>query len=179
MINKFKFFKGYIGTLDLMDDQTYATASLYNPHTLSVEVNANPLSNNEMERYYGEHFRSPTYGSHMEMIRQNRRFEQMRNHGRISHEQYMMNRDMLIEQERIRRLGMINHSRETDERIRLFQATTTVTVNPTLWTKVKIFGTRVKMVLIETWKFEPIGVVVVSMLITLLTIIGIAKLFGA
>jgi hypothetical protein len=90
----------------------------------------------------------------------------------------MRNRDMLIEQERIRRLGMINHSRETDNQIRLFQATTTVTVNPTLWTKVKIFGTRVKLVLIETWKLEPIGVVVVSILLTMVTIIGIAKILS-
>jgi hypothetical protein len=132
-----------------------------------------------MERYYDEHFRSPTYGSHMEMIRQNRQFEQMRNHGRISHEQYMMNRDMLIEQERIRRLGMINHSRETDERIRLFQATTTITVNPTLWTKVKIFGTGVKLVLKETWKSDPMGVIVITLLSSVVTFIGIAKLFGA
>jgi hypothetical protein len=102
----------------------------------------------------------------------------MRNHGRISHEQYMRNRDMLIEQERIRRLGMINHSRETDERIRLFQATTTITVNPTLWTKVKIFGTGVKLVLIETWRVEPIGVVFVSTLTTIITIIGIAKILS-
>jgi len=155
MKSKFKFFRGYVGTLDLMDGQTYATASLYNPNGIRVDVNANPLSNNEMERYYAEHFQT------------------------ISHEQYMRNRDMLIEQERIRRLGMINHSRETDERIRLFQATTTITLNPTLWTKVKIFGTRVKLVLIETWRAEPIGVVFVSALTTIVTIIGIAKLFGA
>jgi len=178
-MTKFKFFRGYVGTLDLMDGQTYATASLCNPNGIRVDVNANPISNNEMERYYAEHFRSPTYGTHMEMIRQNRRFEQMRNHGRISHEQYMRNRDMLIEQERIRRLGMINHSRETDNQIRLFQATTTITVNPTLWTKVKIFGTRVKLVLIETWKLEPIGVVVMTLLVSVVTFIGIAKLFGA
>jgi len=170
MKSKFKFFRGYIGTLDIMDGQTYATASLYYPRL---------DSNNEMERYYAEHFRSPTYGSHMEMIRENRRFEQMRNHGRISHEQYMRNRDMLIEQERIRRLGMINHSRETDERIRLFQATTTVTVNPTLWIKVKIFGTGVKLVLKETWKSDPMGVIVITLLTSVVTFIGIAKLFGA
>jgi len=145
MKNKFKFFRGYIGTLDIMDGQTYATASLYYPRL---------DSNNEMERYYAEHFQT------------------------ISQEQYNLNRDMLIEQERIRRLGMINHSRETDNQIRLFQATTTVTVNPTLWTKVKIFGTRVKLVLIETWKLEPIGVVVVSILVTLVTIIGIAKILS-
>jgi hypothetical protein len=84
----------------------------------------------------------------------------------------------LIEQERIRRLEIINHSRETDERIRLFQATTTITVNPTLWTKVKIFGTGVKLVLIETWRAEPIGVVFVSALTTIVTIIGIAKILS-
>jgi len=146
MKSKFKFFRGYIGTLDIMDGETYATASLYYPRL---------DSNNEMERYYAEHFQT------------------------ISHEQYMRNRDMLIEQERIRRLGMINHSRETDERIRLFQATTTVTVNPTPWTKVKIFGTRVKLVLIETWKLEPIGVVVMTLLVSVVTFIGVMKLFGA
>jgi len=146
MKSKFKFFRGYIGTLDIMDGETYATASLYYPRL---------DSNNEMERYYAEHFQT------------------------ISHEQYMRNRDMLIEQERIRRLGMINHSRETDERIRLFQATTTITVNPTLWTKVKIFGTGVKLVLKATWKSDPMGVIVVTLLSCVVTFIGIMKLFGA
>ena len=146
MKSKFKFFRGYIGTLDIMDGETYATASLYYPRL---------DSNNEMERYYAEHFQT------------------------ITHEQYNLNRDMLIEQERIRRLGMINHSRETDNQIRLFQATTTVTVNPTLWTKVKIFGTGVKLVLKETWKSDPIGVIVITLLSSVVTFIGIAKLFGA
>jgi hypothetical protein len=146
-MTKFKFFRGYIGTLDLMDGQTYATASLHYPRL---------DSNNEMERWFAE-----------------------RDLQTITHEQYMLNRDMLIEQERIRRLGIINHSTETDNQIRLFQATTTVTVNPTLWTKVKIFGTRVKLVLIETWKLEPIGVVVMTLLVSVVTFIGIAKLFGA
>jgi len=146
MKSKFKFFRGYIGTLDIMDGETYATASLYYPRL---------DSNNEMERYYAEHFQT------------------------ITHEQYMRNRDMLIEQERIRRLGMINHSRETDNQIRLFQATTTVTVNPTPWTKVKIFGTRVKLVFKECWQHEPVGLIVVTLLTTIITFIGIAKLFGA
>jgi len=146
MKSKFKFFRGYIGTLDIMDGETYATASLYYPRL---------DSNNEMERYYAEHFQT------------------------ISQGQYNLNRDMLIEQERIRRLGMINHSMETDNQIRLFQATTTVSVNPTPWTKVKIFGTRVKLVLIETWKLEPIGVVVMTLLVSVVTFIGVMKLFGA
>jgi hypothetical protein len=131
-MTKFKFFRGYIGTLDLMDGQTYATASIHNPNGIRVEVNANPLSNNEMERYYAEHF------------------------------------------QRVERLD-----RDVDEQIRLFQATTTITVNPTLWTKVKIFGTRVKLVLIETWKLEPIGVVVMTLLVSVVTFISVMKLFGA
>ena len=123
MKSKFNFFRGYIGTLDIMDGETYATASLYYPRL---------DSNNEMERYYAEHF------------------------------------------QRVERLD-----RDVNEQIRLFQATTVTTVNPTLWTKVKIFGTRVKLVLIETWKLEPIGVVVITLLTTIITFIGIAKLFGA
>ena len=150
MKSKFKFFRGYVGTLDLMDGQTYATASLYNPNGIRVDVNANPTSNNEMERYYAEHFQT------------------------ISQEQYNLNRDMFAQQEIERRQRIDN-----DNQIRLFQATTTITVNPTLWTKVKIFGTRVKLVLIETWKLEPIGVVVVTLLVSVVTFIGVMKLFGA
>jgi hypothetical protein len=155
MKSKFKFFRGYIGTLDIMDGETYATASFYDPRTLTDEERLTQIN------------------------RRIRIDEQFRNQERISHEQYMRNRDMLIEQERIRRLGMINHSRETDNQIRLFQATTTVTVDPTPWTKVKIFGTRVKLVLIETWKLEPIGVVVMTLLVSVVTFIGVMKLFGA
>ena len=155
MKSKFKFFRGYIGTLDIMDGETYATASFYDPRTLTEDERLTQIN------------------------RRIRIDEQFRNQEIITHEQYMRNRDMLIEQERIRRLGMINHSRETDNQIRLFQATTTITVNPTPWTKVKIFGTRVKLVLIETWKLEPIGVVVMTLLVSVLTFIGVMKLFGA
>jgi hypothetical protein len=63
--------------------------------------------------------------------------------------------------------------------LNLFQATTTVTVNPTLWTKVKIFGTGVKLALKATWKSEPIGVIYMTLLMCLITFIGIMKLFGA
>ena len=122
-----------------------------------VEDNENPLSNNEMERWYSEH---------------NRRGEEFRNQEIITHEQYMLNRDMLIEQERIRRLEMINHSRETDNQIRLYQATRVTTVNPKWWMKIKI-------VFQETWLSNPVGVVVMTTLATIVTFIGIMKLFGA
>jgi hypothetical protein len=176
-MTKFKFFRGYIGTLSIMDGQTYATASIYNPNIYWTPEESEIQRTQRIEN--ARYFESPTYGSHMEMIRLDRRMEQMRNHGRISHEQYLLNRDMLIEQERIRRLEMINHSRETDNQIRLYQATRVTTVNPTLWTKVKIFGTKVKLVLTETFKSDPVGVVVMTLLVSLVTFISILKSFGA
>jgi hypothetical protein len=91
----------------------------------------------------------------------------------------MRNRDMMIEQERIRRQRMVEHSRQTDEQIRLFQTTTTITVNPTLWTKVKIFGTGVKLTLNATWKSDSMGVIMMTLLSSVLIFIGIMKLFGA
>ena len=148
MKSKFKFFRGYVGTLDLMDGQTYATASLYNPNTIRYEDRSEQIS------------------------RRIQLDEELRNHGRLSHNQYMLNRDMLIEQERIRRLEMINHSRETDNQIRLYQATRVTTVNPKWWMKIKI-------VFQETWLSDPIGVVVMTLLVSVVTFIGIAKLFGA
>lgn len=152
---KFKFFRGYVGTLNVIDGQTATTASLYNPNTIRYEDRSVQIS------------------------RRIQLDEELRNHGRISHEQYMLNRDMMIEQERIRRLAMVNHSRETDNQIRLFQSTTVTTVNPTFKTKVKIFGTQVKLLFSETWRSDPIGVVVVTLLASIVTFIGIAKLFGA
>ena len=152
MKSKFKFFRGYVGTLDLMDGQTYATASLYNPRTLRVEVNANPLPNNEMERWYSE---------------RERRDEQMRNQEIMSQEQYNLNRNMFTQQEIVRRRRI-----ETDNDIRLYQATRVTTVNPKWWMKIKIAFQ-------ETWLSDPIGVVVVNILVTIVTFISIMKLFGA
>jgi hypothetical protein len=157
MKSKFKFFWGYIGTLDIMDGQTYATASIFNPNTYwtSEEIEREHAARMERARY----FERPTYGTHMEMIRQDRRIRR--------------------EQELISRERMVEHSRQTDEQIRLFQATTTITVNPTLRTKVKIFGTQVKLFFKECWRYEPIGLIVVGLLSSIITFIGIAKLFGA
>jgi len=78
----------------------------------------------------------------------------------------------------ISRERMVEHSRQTDEQIRLFQATTTVTVNPTLWTKIKIFGTQVKLFFKECWQYEPIGLIFVTLLTSVVAFIGIMKLLG-
>ena len=150
MKSNFKFFRGYInsGTLDLMDGETYATASLNDD---------NPEGHMGRRALYHtrEMYQRPIEG---EVITQ---------------QQWNLNRDAAAEQ------GERLHRDLNDNPIRLFQATRTVTVNPTLWTKVKIFGTRVKLVLIETWKLEPIGVVVMTLLVSVVTFIGVMKLFGA
>ena len=156
MIQKFKFFRGYVGTLDLMYGQTYATASLYNPRTLRVEVNANPLSNNEMERWYAE-----------------------RDLQTLSQEQYNLNRDMLATEQSVRfaqqrRESRMLELREIEENANrvFFPRITVTTVNPKWWMKIKIAFQ-------ETWLSDPIGVVVVTTLVTIVTFIGIMKLFGA
>ena len=126
---KFKFFRGYVGTLNVMDGETYATASLYN---------------DTPEGYINVRREIPR--------------------GRLGTPER--------HQDILRRLQMTNDSRDlNDNPIRLFQATTVTTVNPKFWTKVKI-------VLQETWRLEPIGVVVVSILLTMVTIIGIAKILS-
>ena len=83
----------------------------------------------------------------------------------ITQQQYNLNRDAAAEQ------GERLHRDLNDNLIRLFQATTVTTVNPKWWMKVKI-------VLQETWSMEPVGVVVVSILLTMVTIIGIAKILS-
>jgi hypothetical protein len=127
-MREFKFFQK--GTVDVVDGETYATASL-NDDT--------PEGHMGRRRIY-----------HTRVITQ---------------QQYNLNRDAAAEQ------GERLHRDLNDNPIRLFQSTRVTTVNPKFWTKVKI-------VLQESWRFEPIGVVVVSILLTMVTIIGIAKILS-
>ena len=143
MKSKFKFFRGYVGTLDLMDGQTYATASLYNPRTLTEEERLTRIN----ER--------------MQLA------EDFDGRIRMSQEQYNLNRDMFAQQEIVRRRRI-----ETDNQIRLYQATRVTTVNPKWWMKIKIAFQ-------ETWLSDPIGVVVITLLASVVTFIGVMKLFGA
>jgi len=68
---------------------------------------------------------------------------------------------------------------EVEDRVRLFKTTTTISVNPKLWTIIKIFGTGVKLFFKECWQYEPIGLIFVTILFSLVSFIGIMKLFGA
>jgi len=108
-MTEFKFFKGYVGTLNVMDGQTYATASLYNPQTLTDDERLTRIN----ERIQID--------------------EQFRNQGIMSQEQYNLNRDMFAQQERVRRQRI-----ENDNQIRLYRATRVTTVNPKWWMKIKM-----------------------------------------
>ena len=151
---KFKFFRGYVGTLNVMDGQTYTTASLYNPNTIRVEVNANPLSNNEMERWYAEHVR---------------RDEQMHNQGIMSQQQYNLNRDMFAEHERVRRRRIDN-----DNQIRLYQATRVTTVNPNWITKIKMGLQELSIFL----KSSPYGIMILWATSTIGAILILSKILN-
>ena len=147
MKSKFKFFRGYVGTLDLMIGQTHVTASLHHPRL---------DSNNEMERWYAE-----------------------RDLQTISQEQYNLNRDMLATEQSVRfaqqrRESRMLELREIEENANrvFFPRTTVTTVNPKWWMKIKIAFQ-------ETWLSDPIGVVVMTLLVSLVTFIGIMRLFGA
>jgi hypothetical protein len=151
-MREFKFFQK--GTVDMMDGETYITAS-FNDDTPEGHMGRRRLYHTNLPEYERQrmetnrYFESPTYGSHMETMRLG------------TPERH---RDI------IRR---INEQRDlNDNPIRLFQTTTVTKVNPKWWMKIKI-------VLQESWLYDPIGVVFVSALATIVTIIGIAKLLNA
>ena len=143
-MTKFKFFRGYVGTLDLIDGETYATASIFDPATY--------WTSEEIE---------------IERIRRMQLANEFDGRIRMSQEQYNLNRDMFAQHEIVRRQRI-----DSDNQIRLYQATRVTTVNPKWWMKIKI-------VLQETWLSDPVGMVVMTLLVSVVTFIGILKLFGA
>jgi hypothetical protein len=140
-----------------MDGEAYMTASLYNPNTYWTPEESERLRN-----------------------------ERMRISNDIHNEMLQVYQQNIIQEEtRLPELEMnwerISQSiRQIEEQqLRLFQATSVITVNPPLWTKVKIFGTRVKLFFKECFQQEPVGLIVATLLMCVVSFIGIMKLFGA
>ena len=148
----FRFFRGYGSTtLDDIEGETRATAS-FNADTPDGHVYRRHLYHTQRDLY--ERLRNPQNNNEMERYYYDHglgRFETVR--------------PTLNQEEVIRRIN----GGGTD--IRLFQTTTVTTVNPKWWMKIK-------MALQETWRSEPIGLVVMSTLLTIVTIIGIAKILS-
>jgi len=156
-MNRFKFIRGYVGTLNSIDGWTAVTASFFDPSTRWTPE--------ESERIRIERMRisNDLRDEMLQVYQQNRIQEETRL------PELEMNWERISQS--IRQIE--------EQQLRLFQTTTTITVNPTLWTKIKIFGTNVKLVLKETWKSDPMGVIVMTCLVSVVTFIGIMKLFGA
>jgi hypothetical protein len=136
------------GTVDMVDGDVRSTAS-FNDDTPEGHMNRRALYHTDRNLYDRLRF------SDNEL------------------EQFHLDRQILDMSRRINEQRDLN-----DNPIRLFQTTSTVTVNPTLWTKVKMFGTGVKLVLKSTWVSDPFGVTYVSIVATLVTIIGISKILN-
>jgi hypothetical protein len=135
-----------------MDGQTYATASLYNPYNWTPE---------ESERQRIERMQlAEAFGGGV---------EQMRNQEIMTQEQYNLNRDMLAAQERFRRRLI-----DTDNQIRLFQATTVTTVNPNWRTKIKMGLQELSIF----FKSSPYGIMFLWASSTIVAILILSKILS-
>ena len=144
----FKFFEK--GTLDMMDGETYATASFH------------------MQTPEGVMGRRRLYHTNLPEYQRLREEDEV-----MTQQQYNLNRDMLSEQERVRRLEMLNHIRVSENQIRLFQATTVTTVNPKWWMKVKMFFQNLLL-----YSDQVAGIAVIATIITFIVILVISKILS-
>ena len=119
-MREFKFFQKEVKeTLDIIDGETYSTAS-FNADT----------PDGHLYRRHLYHTNLPEYERQRGMLE----------NGVITQQQYNLNRDMFAEQEIVRRRRIDN-----DNQIRLFQTTTVTTVNPKWWMKVKMFFQKLSL----------------------------------
>lgn len=81
-------------------------------------------------------------------------------------------RPTLNQEEVTRRInGGMSQEEILRRRHNFFEKERATTVNPKWWMKIKI-------VLQETWRVEPVGLVFISTMVTIITIIGIAKILN-
>jgi hypothetical protein len=138
----FKFFEK--GAVDVIDGETYATAS---------------LNDDTPEGHMGRRRQYHTREMYQRPIEDEV----------ITQEQYNLNRDWMAEQERIRRRLI-----DTDNQIRLFQATTVTRVTPKWWMKIKIFFQKLSL-----YSDQVVGIAVIATTITFIVILVISKLLNA
>ena len=157
-MRQFKFFEKQVkGTLNSIEGENYSTAS-FNDDTPEGHMGRRRLYHTNQEEY--NRLRHPNDPE---------RFHQSNNEMELYfYERGFRNVDINFnEQQQEELTRRINGGDRT-----FFSPTTVTKVNPKWWMKIKI-------VIQETWIYEPVGLVVASILFTLVTIIGIAKLLGA
>ena len=145
-MTKFKFFRGYVGTLDLIDGETYATASIFDPATY--------WTSEEIE---------------IERIRRMQLANEFDGRIRMSQEQYNLNRDMFAQHEIVRRQRI-----DTDNQIRLYQATRVTTVNPNWRTKIKMGLQELSIF----FKSSPYGIMILWATSTIGAILILSKILS-
>ena len=134
-MREFKFFQKEVKeTLDIIDGETYSTAS-FNADT----------PDGHLYRRHLYHTNLPEYERQRGMLE----------NGVITQQQYNLNRDMFAEQEIVRRRRIDN-----DNQIRLFQTTTVTTVNPKWWMKVKMFFQKLSLYWDQIWGIIVIATIV-------------------
>ena len=110
-MTKFKFFRGFIGTINFVEGEAYMTASFFDPSTRWTPE--------ESERIRIERMRisNDLRDEMLQVYQQNRIQEETRL------PELEMNWERISQS--IRQIE--------EQQLRLFQATSTITVNPTLW----------------------------------------------
>ena len=177
----FKFFQKEVkGILDLYEGETRATASLFNADNADGHVYRRRLYHTDRELYDRLHnaadeiemFTLERALLRRDIVTEDNNRTQILN-GTITQEQYNLNRDILAQQESVRRLEMLNHIRESENQIRLFQATTVTTVNPKWWMKVKMFFQKLSL---HSDQVGPIAVIATT--ITFIVILILSKILS-
>jgi len=143
-MTKFVFLRGCVGTLNVLDGQTYATAS---------------LNDDTPEGHMGRR----------RMYHTREMYQRLIGDEVISQQQYNLNRDMLAAQERVRRRLI-----DTDNQIRLFQATTVTTVNPNWRTKIKMGLQELSIF----FKSSPYGIMFLWASSTIVAILILSKILS-
>jgi hypothetical protein len=173
----FKFFQKEVkGTLDLYEGETRATASLFNADNADGHVYRRRLYHTDRELYDRLHNASDEIERftlerallRRDIVTEDNNRTQILN-GTITQEQYNLNRDMLAQQESVRRRLI-----ETDNQIRLFQATTVTTVNPKWWMKIKMGLQKLSIF----FKSSPYGIMILWATSTIGAILILSKILS-
>jgi hypothetical protein len=138
----FKFFqKGTVEDPQMLDESTFITAS-FNDDTPEGHMGRRRMYHTDINLY-----------------------------GRLRYRQDIPRPQLGTEERHRDIIRRINEARDlNDNPIRLFQTTTTVNVNPTPWTKIKIFFK-------DCWSRDPTSTIAMSASLTALLFLGIVKLF--
>jgi len=154
-MTKFKFLRGYVGALNVMDGETYATASL---NVMDGETYATTSLNYDTPE--GHMNRRMLYHTDRNLLGNVRREIPTGRFGTPERHQDILRR--------------ISEQRDlNDNPIRLFQTTTVTKVNPKWWMKIKMFFQE------ANFNGEIVGIIFIASSLTIAAILTISKLLNA